>query len=441
MLHQIKQFWNYAANVGITDALSPIERSKISMINKISAAMIINDIAILFFLYCFTDILLTDIGTVFFACVIKFLYFGLRHYQYHQLASLFIFFFYTFLTLGLTLYYGPILRIENLYVISILYISIIYNDLKKCLMGCAWVVLLFVIGRFYYTAYGVLMPAAEYQLILAELEARGNIVFVVLIILTVVIVNWYVREISTMHEKSERYLGEINVKNHSLSKINGEMERFAYIASHDLKTPLRTVVSFLGIIERKLEKKEYNEIDEYLKFAQDGATQMHHLITDILEYSRLSSSETDKSLVDLNEIFDTVKQQFKPVMNECKILKDQPLPILLANKAKMKTLFQNLIENGLKYNEKDQPIIVVSSKETKKEVILEFIDNGIGIDQKYKAKIFEMFRRLHTNRDYQGTGIGLAICKKIVESMNGIIDVKNGEVEGSVFTVNIPKAV
>lgn len=439
MLQQLKKIWGYASNFGLDSTVDSIERSKMVMFNRINAVMILVDIAIFFILLLFTEIAATDVFVIFISCLFKMFYFVLRYYQYHLQAALFIFFIYTLLTLGLILYYGPVLRLENLYLISILFISIYYHDFKKSLLGISWVIFLFVIGRYYYVNHGVLMEAEAYQHLLTELETRGNILFVVLLILVVLMVNWYLGEITTMHERSERYLDEINTKNNSLSRINDEMERFAYIASHDLKTPLRTIVSFLGIIEKKLSRKEYEGLEEYLKFAQDGATQMHTLITDILEYSRLSSTETDKSMVDLNDIFDTVKRQIAPVSAEYKIMKKNPLPILLANQTKMKTLFQNLIENGLKYNEKDKPTILINSKETSEAVILEFIDNGIGIDPKYKSKIFEMFRRLHTNRSYQGTGIGLAICKKIVESMNGIIDVKRAESGGSVFVVSIPK--
>jgi len=441
MLHRLKQLWSYLSTIGVNSSHEMIEKSKIAMVNQIIAFSLLIDFSSLLILYFVSTLRVSDCLIILSVSGTKLIYFKLREKQYHQLAPILIFVVITLATFGLTLYYGPLIRVENLYVIAVLYISIVFNDLKKCLLGTFWVILMFGVGRVFYYKKGVLMDPVEYYALLNELELRGNLLFIILMIITVLIVSWFVREVNAMHGKTKEYLDEINDKNASLLKINDEMERFAYIASHDMKTPLRTIISFLGIIEKKVNKREFENLNEYLNYAQDGATQMHHLITDILEYSRLSSSESEKSMVDLNEIFYFVKQQVDPISSQYQILKQSDLPTILANKAKMKTLFQNLIENGLKYNKKDKPTILVNSNETKEEVVLEFIDNGIGIDPEYKNKIFEMFKRLHTSNNYKGTGIGLAICKKIVESMNGLIDLKSNVTEGSVFVIKLPKVI
>ena len=224
-----------------------------------------------------------------------------------------------------------------------------------------------------------------------------------------------------------------------LEKSNKELERFAYIASHDMKAPLRNIISFLGLIERKLKKHEDNDIHEFIHFASSNARYMHSLVQDILEYSKISKINEVFEPVDLNEILGAIKSDFfEYILERNATINFEKLPVINANKTQIYQLFQNIIENGIKYNENPVPTINITVTKENERLKIAFNDNGIGISNEFHQQIFEMFKRLHNNTVYQGTGIGLAICKKIMEIHQGDIQVLSNENEGSTFILDFP---
>ena len=228
-------------------------------------------------------------------------------------------------------------------------------------------------------------------------------------------------------------------KNKELEASNVELERFAYIASHDLKTPLRNVVSFLSLIERKIKKYDDKELVEFIQIANNSASQMYHLIQDVLEYSQINNYDKKKlEVVDLNEIVLKTSQILQPIIEgkKCSIFTDQ-LPIVMGDSIRLSQLFQNIVENGLKYNENSDPTVHISYQKNKEFHIFYIKDNGIGIKEDYQTRIFEMFKRLHTYNEYEGTGIGLAVCKKIVSSYQGDISLSSKEGSGSTFKISL----
>lgn len=408
------------------------------MSNKLVLSSMFLDIFILASFLLFTDFKVYELISHLGLSGIKVVYFILRKKHFNKLAPTIIFVTLTLVTFFLSFQPNTPTNIELVYLTGVLYLLVVFSDSKRCMMGAFWVISLYVSSKL--IKLNTLTGLEVATLVNPHFsEIKAAITFIATISTSILIVYWYLMELQKIQNRSDQYLEEIKLQNTTLAKINDEMEHFTYIASHDLKTPLRLVVSYLGLIRKKLSKKEYDDLDEYLEFAENGATQMFQLMNDILEYSRLSSKESPKTLVDLNDVFEDVQQQMNQVSTDYQILKLNNLPVLLANKAKMKALFQNLIENGLKYNDKEQPKIEINSNELNDELVLEFKDNGIGVDPKYKSKIFEMFKRLHNKEKYQGTGIGLAICKKIVESMNGKIDINSSVGEGSQFVVTFPK--
>lgn len=235
---------------------------------------------------------------------------------------------------------------------------------------------------------------------------------------------------------------DLQKKAHELTISNSDLEQFAYIASHDLQEPLRMITNFLGRIELKYSDLLDEKGKQYIHFATDGAKRMRQLIFDLLEFSRVGRTHMKKETVDIAELIDEIIKLYTGRINELNaVISCQDLPALQINRTPLMQVFQNLITNSLKYHSKVAPP-VIQIKCTKKENAYEFsvTDNGIGINQAYFDKIFNVFQRLHTKEEYSGTGMGLAITKKIIEGFGGKIWVESEEEKGTTFFFTIPKA-
>lgn len=228
-----------------------------------------------------------------------------------------------------------------------------------------------------------------------------------------------------------------------LEEKNEELENFAYIASHDLKEPLRMVRNFMDLLQKKYSGNLDDKAQKYIHFAVDGAKRMSTLIDDLLEYSRVGRVHTERSRINLNMLIEEIRKDYYQDDKEgAKIITTTDLPVIEAVDVSIKMLFQNLISNGLKYQDGSVPPRISISYEDH-QTHWKFIvkDNGIGIPKGYTEKIFEIFKRLHANSEYSGTGIGLAITKKIVEQHGGKIWVESEEGEGSTFYFTITKQI
>ena len=227
----------------------------------------------------------------------------------------------------------------------------------------------------------------------------------------------------------------------NIQKSNSELEQFAYVASHDLQEPLRMVTSFLSQLEKKYGQSLDDKAKEYIFFAVDGAKRMRQIILDLLEFSRVGRTNESIKDIDLNEIVDEVKVLHSKQVEElhAKIISEN-LPSIKYYKTPMRQLFQNLIGNSLKYHRKDvPPVINISATDKIEEWEFCIKDNGIGIDNQFFDKIFTIFQRLHNKDEYSGTGIGLAITKKIIDNMGGKIWVESELNNGSSFYFTLPK--
>jgi PAS domain S-box-containing protein len=221
---------------------------------------------------------------------------------------------------------------------------------------------------------------------------------------------------------------------------NTELERFAYVASHDLQEPLRMVSSFLQLLEKKLGENLDETGRQYMNFAVDGAERMKKLIQDLLEYSRVGTSKESITEVDCNEVLENVQKVFALSIGEKKaFVTVKPLPVIQGVKSQVHQLFQNLIGNSIKYAGNKRPVIEVGCNLNNNTWQFYVKDNGIGIDPRFYEKIFIIFQRLHNRQQYAGTGIGLAICKKIVDRHNGKIWVESEPENGTTFFIEWPK--
>ncbi len=225
-----------------------------------------------------------------------------------------------------------------------------------------------------------------------------------------------------------------------LRRSNEDLQQFAYVSSHDLQEPLRMVISYLSLLERKYKDQLDPEAQDYIHFAVDGGKRMRELIDDLLEYSRIDTLGKEFIPVNMNEIVERTIKLLKVPLDESKAdILVEPLPTIVADGSQMMQVMQNLIGNAIKFHGSERTRIQISASQRPREWVFIVRDNGIGLDMRHSEKIFQMFQRLHAREEYPGTGVGLAIVKKIVERHGGRIQVESAEGKGSAFYFTIHK--
>ncbi|WP_231920722.1 PAS domain-containing protein [Magnetospirillum sp. XM-1] len=226
-----------------------------------------------------------------------------------------------------------------------------------------------------------------------------------------------------------------------LARSNAELEQFAYVASHDLREPLRAITGHLQLLERQLKDKLNDDIAESLHFAVDGARRMDILIRDLLDYSRIGHADREMEDLELGEVIADALANLSATIAESRasVSCGTAMPIAHGNRMELTRLFQNLIGNALKYRSADRaPVVTLNATRSENVWDIAIRDNGIGIEPEYFERIFMIFQRLHGRGQYEGTGIGLAVCRKIVERHGGSIRVASTAGEGSTFTISLP---
>lgn len=229
-------------------------------------------------------------------------------------------------------------------------------------------------------------------------------------------------------------------KARDLQRSNEDLQRFAYVASHDLQEPLRMVASYLQLLEQRYQDALDEDAREFIHYAVDGATRMKNLIDDLLDFSRVGTRANPFEPTDLNTILGKVRANLQMrIEEENAVVVSEELPTIPADPPQMIQLFQNLIDNAIKFRAEDPPRVHIKAKEAEQEWVISVSDNGIGIDPQYFDRIFVIFQRLHTRTQYPGTGIGLAVGKRIVERHNGRIWVESAPGGGTTFYCALPK--
>jgi light-regulated signal transduction histidine kinase (bacteriophytochrome) len=242
---------------------------------------------------------------------------------------------------------------------------------------------------------------------------------------------------AAIRDISVRKAAEAQVK--ELSRSNEELEQFAYIASHDLQEPLRMVTSYTQLLSKRYTGKLDADADEFIAFAVDGAKRMQRLIRDLLAYSHVGTRDIDLCDIASEAAFEQAFINLRSAIKQSNArVTHDPLPMIRADESQLIQLFQNLVGNAIKYQNHDIPLVHISATKSNGERwIFSVRDNGIGIDITYQEKIFSMFQRLHKRDEFSGTGIGLTICKKIVERHGGRMSVKSQLGKGSTFLFDL----
>ena len=223
-----------------------------------------------------------------------------------------------------------------------------------------------------------------------------------------------------------------------LERSNKDLEQFAYAASHDLQEPLRTVSNFSQLLAKRYKGELDAKADQFIGFIVDGATRMQEMIDNLLAYSRVSTRAKPFEPTNCETLFDQALANVKMAIEESgAVVTHDPLPTVMADASQLVQLFQNLLSNAIKFR-KEKPRIIVSAVQRGNEWLFSVEDNGIGIAPEFMEHIFKMFQREHTSAEYPGTGVGLAICKKIVERHGGRIWVESQTGKGSTFYFTIP---
>jgi signal transduction histidine kinase len=425
-LKKIIILWEALSNIGIDNQVSQVERKKIRVLNQtIIIALGSQFFACINYLINF-ELLIMTIGFGIISLILFLLY--LNYIKKFQLARNFVNGIIPLLLVCLGMLYGEGIGIQYNLIIFVTTALFFSQRLITKLSFVIYDVALYFFLRYYWNNYDSLMTPE-----LTNFEQ--DIAFVATVAIIIVLLFFSLKENEDFNKKNQLLLDSLERNNKELKRANEGLERFAYIASHDLKTPLRTIIGYTQLIQRDYKEDNDEIFNRYFEEIKKGSLQMNDLIKSTLEYSRLNSSEIDKRLIDLNQIMESIKNAY--INNSNVFISYNYLPIILGEENQILSLFQNLIENGVKYNEQSKKNIHISSTTETDKYLIQIEDNGIGIDEKYHNQIFTMFKRLHTNQQYEGTGLGLAICEKVVTKMNGKIWFESEVGVGTSFFVEL----
>jgi signal transduction histidine kinase len=224
-----------------------------------------------------------------------------------------------------------------------------------------------------------------------------------------------------------------------LARSNRDLEQFAYVASHDLQEPLRMVATYTQLLAERYQGKLDESADKYIHYAVDGALRMQKLVQDLLAFSRVGRQDTELRNTDCKTVVAAALQNLEGALQESgAVVKHDQLPVVMADGSQLTQVFQNLIANAIKFRGSSPPVIQITAEMVAREWTISVMDNGIGIAPEHVENVFVIFRRLHTREEYPGNGIGLSICKKIVERHGGRIWVESDPGQGCSFKFTLP---
>lgn len=426
----IISIWNKISRIGITQGLGKNNHRRIKLLNQFS--FIIISCGFLSSIYSFLNHKYYDNVVI---LLVLFLFSSILYLQRlkkYETAFLSLHIITPIIIAAIIIIFGKNSGIEVFYAPLIITLPIFHSNWQSRIALFGWMMILLIIAQAYIISGGI-SPLSHN---VSQLARITGIVVSNLCCLAIFVA--YMADDKQQQAQNEALLDLLKVNNEKLNLTNADLERFAYVASHQLKAPVRTISNFVKLIERELRKYPDNQhIKEYLNYVNTSSRELATLIDDLLEYSKLEQENIQPEPINLNDALLVVQNNLRATLEQrnARISVGQ-LPIVDANRTQMVVLFQNLVENAIKYNNAHEPSVNIYADEVGN---LQVKDNGIGIDKEHHQRIFGMFSRLHSQEEYMGTGIGLSVCKKIMEKHNGDISVDSALGEGTTFYIRFYK--
>lgn len=441
---KLKDLWNRISNLGVTDDLTEYERRRVILLNQSMASVCL--LPIIYSISFFSPA--NPLSSVA-VCSSEIIIFSTWIANYHKKYALGRWIglvgYIMYINLLIVLH-GKEVGGNLTYVVLGMY-GLAYFPKKFDRIIIFSLILISLAATEYYVYNYESIYALEVTYVISLSALLGN--FLALAILMVFLdydqkkylfdTEALLEELRSKNKELEHKNKKIAIQNDRLTSLNGELRDFAYATSHHFKTPLRSIHSFMGLLEKQLDAETLKKVEDYLRFAKESSIHLYELTQNLLAFSKLSVSETEKTYIDLNEVVGWVQKNLNDKIEKKNVQFDlTSLPVVFGHQFHFELLFQNIIDNGIKYNDVQNPLIKIEFEEDLMDFRIKISDNGIGISEKFQEKIFDMFSRLHTPDQYEGTGLGLSICRKIVVQYEGNISLRSAEGKGSTFILEFP---